>query len=117
MQYCLTGIGALAFILVYFFLPETWHGETPHAKECGERGKRFVIHRFNPVRSVALLRWPNVAAMVSPNQYQSAKVEGDELRRGVGDSHSLRRRSYCVIMRCWYRSVSSPNLSRGSFVW
>lgn len=65
MQYCLTGIGALAFLLVFFWLPETWHGETPHAKACREKGKRFVMHWFNPLSSVALLSWPNVATIVS----------------------------------------------------
>jgi hypothetical protein len=65
MQDCLTGIGALAFLLVFFWLPETWHGETPHAKACRERGKRFVMYWFNPLSSVALLRWPNVATIVS----------------------------------------------------
>jgi hypothetical protein len=65
MQYCLTGIGALVFLLVFFWLPETWHGETPHAKACRERGKRFVMYWFNPLSSVALLRWPNVATIVS----------------------------------------------------
>ena len=87
MQYCLTGFGAVAFVLIYFFLPETWHGETPHAKECRERGKKFIIHKFNPLSSVALLRWPNVACSVS--LFDRSDME-TEVLRATSDSRSVR---------------------------
>jgi hypothetical protein len=77
MQYCLTGFGTLAFILVFFWLPETWHGETPHAKACRDKSKRFVVYWFNPLSSVALLRWPNVACIVSTQGIWNARRRFD----------------------------------------
>ncbi|KAL7415549.1 major facilitator superfamily domain-containing protein [Mrakia frigida] len=60
MQWFLAGMGALGCFLVAFFLPETWHGPTPHDLAKQATGKRFVIYWFHPFRAVALLKMPNI---------------------------------------------------------
>lgn len=74
MQYFLAGIGAAAFLAIIFFLPETYHGRTPHQAACEERGKRFVPYWFNPFTSVLLLRWPNICLIVGGGR---ARIELD----------------------------------------
>ncbi|CDZ98104.1 Synaptic vesicle transporter SVOP and related transporters (major facilitator superfamily) [Phaffia rhodozyma] len=59
-QYLLAGAGGAALVLIFFFLPETWHGPTPHMLAKQRTGKKFVMYWFNPVRSVGLLRFTNI---------------------------------------------------------
>lgn len=63
MQYSVAVASIVAFTLMYYFLPETSHP--------GERGfeKRPVSERgwvwLNPLKSLKLLRSPNLLALVS----------------------------------------------------
>lgn len=68
MQWFLVGIAALSVILTFFFLPETSHGPLPHDVLKKEKGKKFVVYYFNPLRSLLLFRWPNICLVVSPSQ-------------------------------------------------
>ncbi|WVQ86011.1 hypothetical protein IAT38_008179 [Cryptococcus sp. DSM 104549] len=61
-QYFLAGCGALSVLLTFFFLPETAHPPLPHDILKKERGKKFVWFTCNPLRSLGLVRWPNIAA-------------------------------------------------------
>ncbi|WVF68151.1 hypothetical protein IAT40_002914 [Kwoniella sp. CBS 6097] len=60
-QYFLAGCGALSVFLVYFFLPETSHPPLPHDVLKREKGRKFVVYFCNPFKSIALVRWPNIA--------------------------------------------------------
>ncbi|WVQ70615.1 hypothetical protein IAR50_000135 [Cryptococcus sp. DSM 104548] len=60
-QYFLVGCSALSVFLTFFFLPETAHPPTMHEKMKKETGKRFVPYFVNPLGSLGLLRWPNIA--------------------------------------------------------
>ncbi|ODN82784.1 hypothetical protein L202_01060 [Cryptococcus amylolentus CBS 6039] len=60
-QYFLVGCSALSVALTLFFLPETAHPPTMHEKLKKETGKKFVPYFVNPVGSLLLLRWPNIA--------------------------------------------------------
>ncbi|WVQ95702.1 hypothetical protein IAU59_002801 [Kwoniella sp. CBS 9459] len=60
-QYFLAGCGALSVFLVYFLLPETSHPPLPHDVLRQEKGERFVVYFCNPFKSIALVRWPNIA--------------------------------------------------------
>ncbi|OCF33611.1 dityrosine transporter [Kwoniella heveanensis BCC8398] len=60
-QYFLAGCGALSVFLVYFFLPETSHPPLPHDVLKQEKGQKFVVYFCNPFKSIALVRWPNIA--------------------------------------------------------
>lgn len=64
-QYFLCGCSALAVGLLFMFLPETSHPVIPHDKAKEETGKRFVVYKFNPLRSLGLMRYPNVVMTVS----------------------------------------------------
>lgn len=59
-QYFLCGCSVLAIVLVLFFLPETSHPPLPHHRLQAETGKRFVWYWFNPVKSLAMLKYYNL---------------------------------------------------------
>lgn len=70
MQNALCICGLIAFVLVYFFLPETSHPggrgidrELKNAEAKGIVAKRW--HFLNPFKSLMLLRSPNLMAIVS----------------------------------------------------
>lgn len=59
-QYFLCAASALSVGLTAAFLPETSHPPLPHERIKAERGKKFVPYWFNPIRSVLLMRYPNI---------------------------------------------------------
>lgn len=59
-QYFLCGCSVLAVVLVLFFLPETSHPPLPHDRLKKETGRRFVWYWFNPLKSLALLKYYNL---------------------------------------------------------
>jgi len=68
-QWFLAGWGAFTTIILFVFLPETMHSPRPceierdrlNAADGGNR--KFVVHLFNPLRCIALLRFPNILAV------------------------------------------------------
>lgn len=64
MQYILAVCSLFAFTLLYFLLPETSH---PGARGMDElppnKRRNFVL--LNPLKSMTLLRSPNLTAVVS----------------------------------------------------
>ncbi|CAK9786620.1 MFS general substrate transporter [Cutaneotrichosporon oleaginosum] len=60
-QYFLCAASALSVGLTAAFLPETSHPPLPHTRIKAERGKKFVPFWFNPIQSVLLMRYPNIA--------------------------------------------------------
>ncbi|KAL7422665.1 hypothetical protein Q5752_001956 [Cryptotrichosporon argae] len=62
-QYFLAGLAVFAVAIIAAVLPETSHPPLPHATAKREAGKTFVWYWFNPLKSLVLLRWPNVFAM------------------------------------------------------
>ncbi len=68
-QWFLAAYGAAAVIIMFIFLPETMASPRPcqiereqlNAIDGGNR--RFVVHVFNPLRCIALLRYPNILAV------------------------------------------------------
>ena len=72
MHYSLFVTGLAAFLLILFFLPETSH---PGARgvdkalegldDCHTERRRSTFVFLNPLSSLALLRSPNLMAMVS----------------------------------------------------
>lgn len=66
MQWALFLMGLAAYILVLFWFPETLDPEVAREKfraAGGVEGRRFVW--LNPVKSLALLRSPNILIVVS----------------------------------------------------
>lgn len=59
-QYFLCGCSVLAIVLVLLFLPETSHPPLPHHRLKEETGKKFVWYWFNPVKSLAMLKYYNL---------------------------------------------------------
>ncbi|GMK54479.1 hypothetical protein CspeluHIS016_0110650 [Cutaneotrichosporon spelunceum] len=59
-QYFLCAASALSVGLTFMFLPETSHPPLPHDRIKAERGVKFVPYWFNPIRSVLLMRYPNI---------------------------------------------------------
>jgi hypothetical protein len=69
----------LAFLLVLFFLPETSHPGTTGMEKCNRRREKQGksprrLFWVNPVASLALLRSPNLLAVVSPSYVVSMPV-------------------------------------------
>ncbi|BEJ01175.1 hypothetical protein CcaverHIS631_0510320 [Cutaneotrichosporon cavernicola] len=60
-QYFLCAASALSVALTFMFLPETSHPPLPHERIKKERQVKFVPYWFNPIRSVLLMRYPNIA--------------------------------------------------------
>jgi MFS family permease len=60
-QYFLCGASALSVALTAAFLPETSHPPLPHKRLKAELNKKFVPYWFNPIRSVLLMRYANIA--------------------------------------------------------
>lgn len=66
MQWALFLMGLAAYILVLFWFPETLDPEVAKEKfraAGGVEGRRFVW--LNPVKSLAMLRSPNILIVVS----------------------------------------------------
>ncbi|KAL7416263.1 major facilitator superfamily domain-containing protein [Mrakia frigida] len=59
-QALLAAAGGLVFVLIFFFVPDTSDGPTPHELAKKATGKRFVMFWFSPFRAVALLKNPNI---------------------------------------------------------
>lgn len=68
-QYFLCATSALAVILVALFLPETSHPVLPHDKAKEATGKKFVMYWFNPVKSLGLMRFPNIVAVTTASSF------------------------------------------------
>lgn len=67
-QYFLCAASALSVALTAMFLPETSHPPLPHDRIREKRGKKFVPYWFNPIRSILLMRYPNIVTAVSATE-------------------------------------------------
>jgi hypothetical protein len=69
MQLTIALLGCVVFVTMLLFFPETSHpgtrGIDKRRLECSEGGQRSDLVFINPIKSLWLLRSPNLLAVVS----------------------------------------------------